>query len=212
MISKPSICLSTLKAELNSLRSLDSRNQTQFEAPVSKSGKIGITKTQLHLMTEAVFFTAFRAYEQFLRNIFLLYCCGVQSSKRKLVRSYLNPRSIKHAEVLIQSSMPFLDWSSPDIVLERAETYLKDGYPIKKPISTHVDLLRDLKKIRNHIAHMSNESLQEFKKVAKKHYSTIPLRIPKPGEFLLLTSRKTKGSYYLQYYVQLIEDVATSMT
>jgi len=212
MILKPSICLSTLKTELNNLRSLDSKNQTQFAASASKSGKVGITKTQLHLLTEAIFFTAFRAYEQFLRNIFLLYCCGIQPRKRKLVRSYLNPRSIKHAGVLIQSSMPYLDWSSPDILLERAETYLKDGYPIKKAISTDVDLLRDLKKIRNHIAHMSNESLREFKKVVKKHYSTIPLRIPKPGEFLLLTSRKAKGSYYLQYYLQLIEDVATSMT
>jgi hypothetical protein len=166
----------------------------------------------MHLLSEAVFFAAFRAYGQFLRNVFLLYCCGIKPSERKVVRSYLKPRSIQHAEELVQSSMPFLDWSSPDTLLERSETYLKDGYPIKAPITTNLDTLRELKKVRNHIAHMSKESLEDFKKVVKAHYGTLPLRIPRPGEFLLLPSRRAKGNYYLREYMKIIEDVAIAMT
>jgi hypothetical protein len=108
--------------------------------------------------------------------------------------------------------MRFLDWSSPDILLERSETYLKDGYPIKTAITTNLERLRELKKVRNHIAHMSKESLDDFKKVVKMHYATLPLRIPRPGEFLLLPSRRISGNYYLLEYMKIIEDVATSVT
>jgi hypothetical protein len=104
--------------------------------------------------------------------------------------------------------MPFLDWSSPDTLIERAEAYLKDGYPLKTPLSTNLDSLRTLKKVRNHIAHMSPESLAEFKKVLKTHYGTIPLKLPRPGEFLLLTSRHST-LYYLRSYMDLMEEVAS---
>lgn len=212
MKSKPSICLSSLKQEISMLRAIDSKNQTLFSMPTARRRTHGITKAQMHLLTEAIFFAAFRAYEQFLRNVFLLYCCGIQPNKRRLVQSYLKPRSVQHAEELIQSSMPFLDWSNPDILLARSEIYLKDGYPIKAVITTNFERLRELKKIRNHIAHMSKESLDEFKKVVRTHYATLPLMIPRPGEFLLLPSRRVSVSYYLLEYMKVIEDVATCMT
>ncbi|MGA2914633.1 MAG: hypothetical protein ABSE89_01240 [Sedimentisphaerales bacterium] len=213
MKSKPLGCLSYFKQKLRVLRAIDKQNQELFTSSLAKKkGSRRFTKTQMYLLTETVFFAAFRAYEQFLRNVFLLYCCGVPSSKRKLVQSHLRPQSIQHAEELVQSSMPFLDWSSPDILLERSETYLKDGYPIKATITMYLEQLRELKKVRNHIAHMSKESLEDFKKVVKTHYATLPLRTPIPGEFLLLPSRRISGYYYLLEYMKIIEDVATSMT
>ena len=201
-------CKATLEDEIQSLRKLDSVNQNQLSGG---KGQI-LTNRQLHLLTEGLFFSAFRAYEQFIKNIFVLYCCGLQPSRRRLVKSYLHPRTMLHVEDLVQSSMPFLDWSSPDILLERAETYLKDGYPIKIPITSNIDELRDLKRIRNHIAHMSKESTSEFKKTLKKHYSVVPIAIPRPGEYLLLTSRRVLNSYYLLDYFELIARVAGQMT
>ncbi len=212
MKSKLLGCLSHLKNELRTLRAIDKQNQMLFTTSLAKKGARNLTKTQMYLLTETIFFAAFRAYEQFLRNVFLLYCCGAQASKKKLVRSYLRPRSIQHAEDLVQSSMRFLDWNSPDTLLERSETYLKDGHPIKASVTTNLDSLRELRKVRNHIAHMSKESLDDFKKVVKTHYATLPLKVPRPGEFLLLASRRTSGNYYLLEYMKIIEDVATSMT
>ena len=164
------------------------------------------------LLTEAVFFAAFRSYEQFLRNVFLLYSCGIQPGKRRLVRSYLQPRSMKHAESLLKSGMPFLDWSSPDTLVERAEAYLRDGFPVKTPLVSNMELLRELKRMRNHIAHMSSESLEEYKKVIKMHFGTVPLRLPRPGEYLMLQSRRAKNIYYLQEYLEVMERVAEWMT
>ncbi len=209
MKTKPSACLVVLQSEYNSLRKLNDKNQKQF---TSGSGTSELTKAQMHLLAEAVFFAAFRAYEQFLRNVFLLYCSGMQSSGRKLVRTFLQPKTVSHAETLIKSSMPFLDWSSPDALIDRSEAYLKDGYPMKNPLACDLVILRNLKKVRNHIAHMSGESTLEFKKVLKAHYGTVPLRIPRPGEYLLLPVKGRKSTYYLLSYMNIMEDVAKKMT
>jgi hypothetical protein len=106
--------------------------------------------------------------------------------------------------------MPFLDWSSPDCVINRAETYLEDGYPVKDVLSANIEILRDLKRIRNHIAHMSKESHTGYLKTVKKHFGTIPLKVPEAGEFLLL-ARSGSSSYYLIEYLQLIDNVATQL-
>lgn len=209
MKTQPSLCLAHLQAEFRTLRALDDKDQKLFSAG---SARMQLTKAQMHLLTEAVFFAAFRAYEQFLRNVFLLYCCGIQTNRRKLVRSFLHPKTIQHAETLVKSSMPFLDWSSPDILIERAEAYLKDGYPLKIPLSSNLECLQTLKKVRNHIAHMSVESTAEFKKVVKTHYGTIPLRLPRPGEYLLLPCKQDLSTYYLSSFMDLMEDVASQVT
>lgn len=209
MKTKPSACLGALQTEFKTLRALDDRNQKQFSGGAVKPE---LTKPQMHLLTEAVFFAAFRAYEQFLRNVFLLYCCGHQASGRKVVQSYLRPKTIEHAEMLVKSSMRVLDWSSPDILIERAEAYLKDGYPMKTPLSTNLVSLQTLKKLRNHIAHMSGESTVEFKKVVKTHYATVPLRLLRPGEYLLLSCKNDPTTYYLKSFMDTMEDVAVRVT
>jgi hypothetical protein len=129
-----------------------------------------------------------------------------------LVKSYLNPKTVIHAEELIKSSMRFLDWSNPSDLIERSETYLKDGYPIKDAISINLEKLRDLKRVRNHIAHMSQESLSEYRKVLKKHFGTIPIKAPRPGEYLLMSSRSAITSYYLIEYIDLIETIGKQIT
>jgi hypothetical protein len=103
--------------------------------------------------------------------------------------------------------MPFLDWSSPDNLLERAEAYLDEGYPVKTPLTANREVLREMKSLRNHIAHRSAESLLGYKKVLKSHYATMPLRIPSPGEFLLV-ARKMGSGYKLQEYIETIDRVA----
>lgn len=205
MKTKPSGCLTALQSEFKALRALDDRNQKQFSGNKSMSG---LTKTQMHFLTESIFFAAFRAYEQFLGNVFLLYCSGMQSNGRKLVRSFLQPKTTKHAEMLVKSSLPFLDWSSPDELIKRAEAYLKDGYPLKVPLSTNIDILRTFKKLRNHIAHMSAESTAGFKKVLKDHYGTLPLRLPRPGKYLLLPCKNNTTTYYLKSFMDTMEDIA----
>jgi hypothetical protein len=190
--------------ELNRLEKFDLQNQKNFL-------RGNLSKQQLHLLTESIFFAAFRAYENFIRDIFLLYCMEKNSRTGASVKSYLRPKNFSHAEFLIKSSMPFLDWASPDTVIERAELYLEQGFPVKTPYTTNLSSLRTFRRIRNHIAHNSTVSLEEFKKVLRDHYGTIPINIPKPGEFLLVME-KSGTKYKLLTFLDFIRTLSQLMT
>ena len=124
----------------------------------------------------------------------------------------MKPKSFNHAEKLIKSSMRYLDWTNPDDVIKRADLYLKDGFPIKYPYTTHRELLLDFKRIRNHIAHDSAESLDGYKAALRQHFGTIPLRIPPPGEFLLLTDRYDPTKYKLLVFFDLMKSLSNDLT
>jgi hypothetical protein len=196
---KLSAVRAAFEADIQRLSKLDADNQRRFTASIGAAGLVGLPKKQLQLLTEATFFAGFRSYENFLRDAFLLYCLGQSTTTGKKVRSYLQPRDVEHAEELLQSSMPFLDWSSPSTVSTRAEVYLKNGFPVKNALTSNQVKLQRYKVIRNHIAHKSTTSLAEYKKVLKSHFSTIPLVIPEPGEFLLLPESGTT-KYKLQVF------------
>lgn len=204
--------ISTLKKqfvlEIDRLDRLDKRNQADFSA----GGTMRLLKNQLESLTEFLFLSGFRAYECFIGLLFAHYCCEAPHSSRKSVHSFLQPKSVMHASQLIKSSMHFIDWSSPDTVISRAELYLKDGFPFKLPFTTHRTNLSSLKKIRNHIAHNSLESLEEYKKVVKDYYSTIPLKIPSPGAFLLLPSKQNRHIYNLQAFFNLMKMLSNELT
>ena len=196
-------------AEITRLEQLDAKNQANFSGRRSAKGRV--SKKELHFLTEAIVFTACRAYENYVRDIFLLYCQGKPTTKGVVVKSYLKPRDFAHAEELVQSSMPLVNWSRPNVIIERAELYLEDGFPIKVPYSINRDMLGDILRIRNHIAHNSKESLHDYRKVVKKHYGTMPLSTPSPGEFLLLPEKKGK-KYKLQTYLALLKAVSLDLS
>ena len=201
-----SAALKDFQLEIQRLEKFDAENQKNFAASA-------LSQKQLHLLTEAIFFSSFRTYENFVRDIFLLYCMGKNPfSGRRKVKSFLTPLDFLHAENLIKSAMPFLDWSSPDTIISRSELYLKNGFPIKDAIEPHLIELREFKKIRNHIAHNSTESFGEYVKVLKRHYSVIPLTPPSPGEFLLLSTTGSTPMYKLQQFFSAVRSIAALST
>lgn len=203
-----SAVLRDFQVELERLEKYDSGNQRNFSS--NQSNKL--SKEQLYLLTESIFFAAFRAYEGFVRDVFLLYCLEKPTVSGRKVKSYIRPKNFAHAEEIIQSSMPFLDWTSPHTVVERAELYLKDGFPIKLAYTSHLNKLTNFKKVRNHIAHNSKESLSTYKKVLKEHYGTIPLHIPTPGEFLLVSEALNSPKYKLLTFFDLVRKISIDIT
>ena len=201
---KHSTVLKEFQKEINRLEKFDSDNQTNF-----RTGNL--SRKQLHLLTESIFFAAFRAYQNFIRDTFLLYCVGKSTRGQKKSCSFLQPKNYRHAEYLLQSGMPFLDWASPDTVIQRAELYLKNNVPIKLIYTSHLEFLRSCKLLRNHIAHNSKESLEGYKKVLRSHYGTIPLTVPSPGEFLLVSEKRNISKYKLLAYLDGLNQMASDL-
>ncbi|GAB2461206.1 hypothetical protein GCM10011375_12180 [Hymenobacter qilianensis] len=186
------------------VRHFDRDNQLSFS-------RRNINLWQLHILTESVFLKSFRNYENYLRDIFTNYCCEAATVSGTAVVSFLKPRDSDHAETLLKSAMPFLDWSSPISVISRAEVYLQDGIPVKSILIAKTQNLKNYKLIRNHIAHNSKESSLEYNKVLKSYFSTFPLTPPPPGEFLLMPSKKAANKYNLILFFDEIEAVAKAI-
>lgn len=173
-----------------------------------------LTKAQIELLVESIFFASFRSFECFLREVFILYCMEKQSSKRPKVKSYLKPKNFMHAEQMIKSSLDFLDWTTPNKLIERSEMYLaNNGHPVKLPITANLQQLKDFKKVRNHIAHNSIESETHFIKIVRTYNNGIlPLRIPSPGEYLMYPSRRNQNNYLLLDFFELMKLVSRELT
>jgi hypothetical protein len=176
--------------KIKALKRFDEANQ---EAYTERK----LSDDQIYLLTEAIFFNAYREYENFLHEVFMQYCMEHKTLDHKTVKSFLKPVDFTHAESLVKSSMEFLDWTSPQTVIERSETYLSKGFPIKDVYSSKFEVLGQYKKIRNHIAHNSSESLRDYTKVVKSYNGTVPLTIPSPGEYLLYSDKKNSAKYLL---------------
>lgn len=203
--TKISASYSNFRKDINRLRKFDSQNQLNYLAG-------NLTLTQLDLLVSSVFFTGFRSYENFIREIFLLYTLEKKPRSNSRVRSYISPNNFIHAEQLIKSSMNHLDWNSPDKIIERAELFLQNGFPIKLPVTTNLNALRQYKKLRNHIAHNSVESFEEYKKIVVTYYGVAPLKYPTPGQYLMLSSRVNRANYLLLDFFDVIQAISYDLT
>lgn len=196
-----------LDSELLRLSRLDDENRSRFNWPTFTGTKRTVQRAQLAVLTEGVFLASFRAYELFLGDLFLLYCCGGNTASGRIVGSYLSPRSPDHARQLIQSSMRFLEWNNPDEIIRRAESYLKKGFPVKDPIAKNLALLHDARRIRNHIAHGTKDSKHQYIAALRNHLSIVPSLIPKPGDFLLAPSKKDPVIHNLKFFIETFSQV-----
>jgi hypothetical protein len=178
-------------------------NQARFNA-----GQLN--QNQIDLLVESIFFNCFRYYENYIREAFLLCCLG-KVFKRPRVRSYLNPKNFQHSEALIKSTSRYLDWSSPDSLIQRAEIYLENGHPISNIINGRIIQLRTFKKLRNHVAHDSIESLNEYRQVLTAYHGFVPVNIPTVGQFLMQASLITPGHNLLEDFFSVIQDVASDL-
>jgi len=194
------------------LRSLDSQVQGAYLAGFGGGRGIVLQKWQAYLVAEGVFISLFTSFENFLEEVFLLYCMERPNLSGEKPTSFLKPRSYQHAAEMIKSSQPFLDWASPDTVIDRCKVYLLDGMPVKNVLTTNLTMLRDLKKIRNHISHRSRESEMEYIKVLRRNFKTTPARIPGVGEFLLMDDPHNVGSYFLNSFFDFYEKIAADIT
>lgn len=198
--------------ELSALARWDKDNQKAYSTELGRRPAGKISKRQLHALTESTFFGAFRAYENFVRELFILYCQEKPTTDNFPVKSYLKPRSFSHAEELIRSSMRFTDWNDPEAIIRRSDLFLRGGFPVRDMYTTNKNTFDDMKVLRNHIAHRSVESFKAYRRILQRHLRTQPLCTPEPGEFLLFTDDADPTKYRLQSYLYFLAQAAKGIS
>lgn len=199
--------------ELDSLLSVNTLNHSRVAQEADSSERNVLSQEQLHLLTEGLFFAAYRAYENYMENVFILCVLGEPTSSGFTANSYLKAKDANHVRDLLKSGQQFLDWTSPNAVILRAETYLEDGKPFKDIMPAHLSDLKNLKTLRNHIAHNSLESRKGYSKlVSAFNNGILPLELPTPGSLLLQQSSPSKPSYYLIDFLSILRTVANQLS
>jgi hypothetical protein len=187
-------------------------NQARLYDNVGRPARGELSRRQLYLLTEGILFTAYRAFENLVHDVFVLYCLGKYNGAGVRVTPYLNPRNFEHAEALIHASLRCLDWTNPDEVAKRADLYLKNGDPVKTGFVSRRTVLTDLRDLRNHIAHNSKHSMRGYLNLLQRKRGTAPLRPPAVGEFLVMQDRENPTRHYLISYLEALEEVCEALT
>ncbi|WP_122710537.1 hypothetical protein [Pseudomonas viridiflava] len=173
----------------------------------------GMLDSERHLLYEAIFLRMYRAYENLLENVFISYLIGEQTIGGVQINSHVRPIDRDHARALVTSSQPFLDWTSPQVVIKRADTYIIGGDPIRTAIAGSQSHLQQAKKIRNHIAHNSTESAKDFNSIIVHFLLTAPLAAISAGEFLAYTptSGPCARREILSFFLEKLESTARAL-
>lgn len=148
---------------------------------------------------EALFLRAFTHYEEVLERLFLHYITGGSSMSGVAGTSFLSVTDESRARRIIGASNRFLSWSKPADVKVMAGNYLNQGWPFVDMLGISNDTLSDCTKVRNRIAHRSDEARRQFAAVQRNLFQTERLFDMSPGQMLRCRFRGTRELVFQHY-------------
>lgn len=165
-------------------------------------------KVSLQLSVEYIFLSGFKVWENFIEKVFISQSRYNDPVSGKRTFPYLAPKTEIHALNMIQLEKQYVDWTSPDHIITRADILFRSPQVITDPIKNSLQDLRDAKKIRNYIAHGSEESKSKFVNMARSRTGRIYCTA---GEFLLGCPTGLPTHYalhYLNLFKGLVKDIS----
>jgi hypothetical protein len=162
----------------------------------------------LNFSIEYVFLEAYKCWENFIEDIFVSYSKYNKPILGIKPGPYLKPKNEEHALDLLTLEKNYIDWTSPDNIISRAEICFKNSQMISDPIKLAVKDLRDSKKLRNCIAHGSKESIRIFDELCRSNIGTIGVS---PGEYLNTISPDRINNYNV-YYLNIFKDLVNQIS
>lgn len=137
---------------------------------------------------------AFRAYENFVEDTFIAYMTGEPTVSGAQVQRFVSPESAEHARrMLLPGNAKYLDWADPSTVAYRGKYFLQEDGPLPTAVTQAWNTIDWMRKVRNHIAHNSTESMLQYRKVAAVITLVDDPAPPRPGD--LLQSRPQRGPF-----------------
>lgn len=125
------------------------------------------------------------ASEQFFETTLGLYVLGKRTPTGYRVRRLRTIASSLPAVLdVFTGDQDYLGWNSPTVIIERAERWLKGGGPYQGTLSSASQILVYLKKMRNAIAHDSDNARKEYQQATRRLYGALPRRVC-PGAQLI---------------------------
>jgi|SRR5215831_5708205 len=159
------------------------------------ANRAGLTRDQLEWSAELALLKLVLGSERFCEMALTLYVLGERSpSGYRPRRLRIMNTSVREMFDVFRGDQAFVGWNSPDVIIGRAERWLRGGEPFQMTLSGASQLLGYLQKMRNVVAHESDSAFEKYKKATRTLYGGMPKRIS-PG--LQLTSPPPSAIPYL---------------
>lgn len=180
--------------------------RTNLEADIDRAtalvGAVSLPNFQAALIHELAFLRCFLAWEVFLEDTFYAYLMGRSAPNGSVYQRYMTPRSLDHAKRVIRGDRPFVTWTIPGAVTDRAEMFLREGEPYATAIGNVSSDLSDMVKIRNRIAHRSDSASSTFLALVRQKLGSVPPGMS-PGRFLRGTDPAATSTRFEVYLTLL---------
>jgi hypothetical protein len=201
----------TSEAELKRLSSLHEKNKRNFNRSVGRPSANQISAAQMNVLTEGILLRAFRQYENLVSEVIILCALGKAPPISRRPKCYLSTRNRDHAENMFRSNQKRLEWANVQEVIKRCDLYFEKDMYISVLLKSKLTLLEDIRLIRNHIAHNSEDSYSSYTKRLVNYTPIIPSIIPEPGMFLQQTFAKTAPDDLLSYFLKQLQVITNGM-
>ena len=166
-----------------------------------------LSRARINQINELAFLGMYLAWESFIEASFIRFMCGAVTRTRYSPKLYVAPTSLEHAlSFFVVRPRDYVEWSSGQQVIERAEMVFKDGEPYKSAIRPSLTDLDHMQKIRNVIAHRSESAREKFEKSVRDMLGARPHGLT-PGLFLSLPH--ASGRPYVEHYKDVLSVVAS---
>lgn len=157
-------------------------------------------------VVKQAFLCVFSEWEHFLENATIAYSLGEASITGNKPQCFIAPQDEDHANRLIKGTALYPDWSQMKTVKELEMALFKDGEPFTSALNGFASRYNEMKTVRNHIAHNSIKSQNEFDSLVRNVFRAASVGIS-PSEFLL--SRKRGQLPFFELYISCVRNAAT---
>ncbi|MGC8622216.1 MAG: hypothetical protein ACP5U0_09905 [Caldisphaera sp.] len=150
---------------------------------------------------EYSFLKVYIEWETFLEDSFFSYLLGRKAKSGYKMKCYVKPKDLDHAKKIIASkpTNKYESWNYIEVD-KRADLFFKENR-YSMAFSNTKQWLEGMTKIRNHIAHRSEKTKNEFEQVVRDRLQggTVPRNIT-VGKFLL-TEDPNSNTTIFKWYV-----------
>lgn len=172
----------------------------EFHSNAVQSNGVLYTNQIHSCVIDGAFLTLFMALESFLEKSFICFMMGQSGLNGNSITRYVMPVDEKMAADMLKGNSRHTDFTNRDTVLQLAKNFFDGGgsYIYLNSIASDFE---DMKKIRNAISHISEDSKSKFHSVVRNKLGVIP---PNVSTADFLNTMASSGMTYFFHYKAIV--------
>jgi hypothetical protein len=148
------------------------------------------------------FLMVFTAFEEFLEKTFIAYMLNEPGINGVVAARYVTPRDEGHAMSILKGINRYPDFTNTDTIRAFAENYFANQGPFIV-LSSMTRIFEEMKKVRNAITHISDDSYKKFKDMITTILGNWPNNF-NTSSFLNTIETNSQLSYFNYYRDQIL--------